>query len=68
MCQTITELLALGIVPVCNENDIFYSNTSNKEFMMQHQVKLADGPTQTMHTCCDSMSLSHLCCAASHTP
>lgn len=49
MCQTITELLALGIVPVCNENDIFYSNTSNKEFMMQHQVKHADGPTRAMH-------------------
>ena len=79
MCETIKELLALGIVPVCNENgerhitlfccflgwfsvgrhdshthtdahshsltphlaggtaDVFYSNTSSRDFMMSHQ-------------------------------
>jgi len=37
MCETIKELLALGIVPICNENDVFYSNTESREFVMSHQ-------------------------------
>lgn len=37
MCETISELISLGIVPVCNENDVFYSNTSSREFIMSHQ-------------------------------
>ncbi len=37
MCETIKELLALGVVPVVNENDVFYSNTSSREFIMNHQ-------------------------------
>ncbi len=37
MCETIKELLALGVVPVDNENDVFYSNTSSREFIMNHQ-------------------------------
>jgi len=37
MCETIRELISLGIVPVCNENDVFYSNTASSEFIMSHQ-------------------------------
>eukprot|EP00802_Teleaulax_amphioxeia_P006209 Tamp_06213.p1 GENE.Tamp_06213~~Tamp_06213.p1 ORF type:complete len:836 (+),score=216.15 Tamp_06213:102-2510(+) len=37
MCETIKELLSLGIVPICNENDVFYSNTESREFMMSHK-------------------------------
>ena len=37
MCETIQELLSLGIVPICNENDVFYSNTESREFVMSHQ-------------------------------
>uniref|UniRef100_A0A7S4H830 Delta-1-pyrroline-5-carboxylate synthase n=1 Tax=Guillardia theta TaxID=55529 RepID=A0A7S4H830_GUITH len=37
MCETIKELIKLGIVPVCNENDVFYSNTESREFIMSHQ-------------------------------
>jgi len=37
MCETIEELLSLGIVPICNENDVFYSNSESREFVMSHK-------------------------------
>jgi len=37
MCETIKELISLGIVPVCNENDVFYSNSASRDFVMSHE-------------------------------
>jgi len=62
MCETIKELLSLGIVPICNENDVFYSNTESREFVMSHQNNTIStfnpnfkGPAAYQHTGADAL-------------
>jgi hypothetical protein len=43
MCETIKELLSLGIVPICNENDVFYRQRD----LVEEQKRPSRGAKET---------------------